>query len=144
MKEYYKKTGEDLHKNVPLTFLIQEEDKDESFEEFKTYYKNNLSGNSSNQWILKPGEFTNRGKGIQVCKKYSSIEKYVKSSKRNCCIIQKYINNPLLLNTGSGGGRKFDIRCFGLYTCFNNEHKGYFFQEGYLRTSCKEFNEKNK
>jgi len=68
MKEYYESTGEDLHSNIPLTFLVEEESKLESVEEFKDFFNNNNLNNKNNQWILKPGEFTNRGKGIQICK----------------------------------------------------------------------------
>ena len=49
-------------------------------------------------------------------------------------IIQKYIKNPLLIHN-----RKFDIRCFSLMTSINGNMQGYFYQDGYLRTSCKEF-----
>ena len=60
------------------------------------------------------------------------------SSKRKSYIVQKYITKPLLINK-----RKFDIRVFGLFTSINGWKKGYFFQEGYLRTSWKEFTCKN-
>ncbi len=35
--------------------------------------------------------------------------------------------------------RKFDIRCYGLLTSINGKIKGYFYEDGYIRTSCKEF-----
>ena len=52
-------------------------------------------------------------------------------------ILQKYIQNPLLINK-----RKFDIRVFALFVAHAKTGKirGYFYDEGYLRTSCKEFN----
>ena len=54
-------------------------------------------------------------------------------------VIQKYITNPLLIER-----RKFDIRCFGLAQLINGpnntrEYRAYFFKEGYLRTSSREF-----
>jgi hypothetical protein len=49
-------------------------------------------------------------------------------------IIQKYITSPMLIN-----GRKFDIRCFGLFVSINGVRRAYFYQGGYLRTSSKEF-----
>ena len=49
-------------------------------------------------------------------------------------IIQSYITNPLLINK-----RKFDIRVYGLLTCIYGNLKGYFYEDGYLRTSSKEF-----
>ena len=35
--------------------------------------------------------------------------------------------------------RKFDIRCYALITIINNNIQGYFYKEGYLRTSCFKF-----
>lgn len=49
-------------------------------------------------------------------------------------IVQKYIENPLLVNN-----RKFDIRCYGLITIINGRVQGYFYQEGYIRTASEEF-----
>ena len=57
-------------------------------------------------------------------------------------IIQKYIANPLLINK-----RKFDIRVYGMVTSVYGKLKAYFYEDGYLRTSSKEFsllNIKNK
>ena len=85
-------------------------------------------------WIIKPGENTNRGKGIQVCESIKEIKDYINSNHRNTYIIQKYITNPLLID-----GRKFDIRCFALLTSVNGMKKGYFYQGGYLRTSSHKF-----
>lgn len=39
--------------------------------------------------------------------------------------------------------RKFDIRCYRLITSINGCIKGYWFQEGYVRTSSKDFSLKN-
>ncbi len=44
--------------------------------------------------------------------------------------MQLYITNPLLYN-----GRKFDIRVFMMVTINNGKIKGYWYQEGYVRTS---------
>ena len=44
------------------------------------------------------------------------------------------MERPFLYN-----GRKFDVRCYGLVTAVNGVVQGYFYQEGYLRTSSKEF-----
>ena len=54
--------------------------------------------------------------------------------KKRTYIIQKYIENPLLVYR-----RKFDIRCYALVTSFNGVIQAYFYKDGYLRTSCKEF-----
>ena len=52
-------------------------------------------------------------------------------------IIQRYLM-PLLYNK-----RKFDIRCYVLVTNVNSIMKAYWYEEGYIRTSCKEFTIKN-
>lgn len=41
---------------------------------------------------------------------------------------------PLLYNK-----RKFDIRCYMMVTVVNNKLKVYWYEEGYIRTSCKQF-----
>ena len=50
-------------------------------------------------------------------------------------IIQKYIDYPLLVHR-----RKFDLRCFGMLTSIGGCLKGFAYEDGYVRTSCKEFN----
>lgn len=35
--------------------------------------------------------------------------------------------------------RKFDFRVYGLITSINKHFKGYFYEDGYLRTSSREF-----
>lgn len=49
-------------------------------------------------------------------------------------IIQKYIDHPLLIHK-----RKFDFRCYAVITSINGHLKGYFYEDAYIRTSCKEF-----
>ena len=91
-------------------------------------------------WILKPGEFSNRGNGITVCHFLDEINLRLKSKERSSdgalrtFIIQKYIEKPLLYKS-----RKFDIRHFMLVTCFNGVFKAYWFPEGYVRTSSSLF-----
>ena len=91
-----------------------------------------------NTWIIKPGENTNRGQGISVVKTIKEVESIVgrpnKKDGDRTFIIQKYIDYPLLVHK-----RKFDFRCFGLLTSINGSLKGYCYQDGYIRTSCKEY-----
>ena len=89
-----------------------------------------------NIWIMKPGENSNRGSGIFVCNTMREIQAEITSNAKmqHTHIIQKYIERPLLISN-----RKFDIRCYGLLTSINGNLKGYFYEDGYIRTSCKEF-----
>lgn len=98
-----------------------------------------------NIWIVKPGENTNRGQGIEVCSDLNEIRSIVMNGPGTVqnagghtldqtFIIQRYIDNPLLIH-----GRKFDFRCYGLMTSINGHLKGYFYEDAYIRTSCKEF-----
>lgn len=105
-----------------------------------------------NIWIVKPGENSNRGNGIQVCSSLQEINNIVRTcrprqeasnvdtamkvedNQRKTFIVQKYIDRPLLINQ-----RKFDIRAFGLMTSTNGLLKGYFYEDGYIRTSSKEY-----
>lgn len=103
-------------------------------------------------WIVKPGENSNRGNGIQVWSSLAEINSIVKNwrprqdtnnvdiatkvedQQRQTFIVQKYIDRPLLINR-----RKFDIRVYGLLTSINGYLKGYFYEDGYIRTSSKEY-----
>jgi hypothetical protein len=90
-----------------------------------------------NTWILKPGENTNRGQGISVASDMSEIRSLIGGGGRgtdSSHIIQKYIDNPLLIHK-----RKFDFRVFALVTSINKTLKGYFYEDGYIRTSSREF-----
>lgn len=89
-----------------------------------------------NIWIMKPGENSNRGNGIVVYNNLRQIQAEITSAAKqnHTHIIQKYIERPLLIHD-----RKFDIRVFGLMTSINGVTKGYFYDEGYLRTSSSEF-----
>lgn len=58
--------------------------------------------------------------------------------RKRTYIIQKYLEKPLLYKS-----RKFDIRVYAMTTTSNGNLQGYFYTEGYLRTSCKEYNIKN-
>lgn len=142
MKEHYNSIGVDVFEKVPLTFHVSIGEVDpeflafnEKFSEFERYRE--VHPNFQNLWIIKPGEFTNRGQGIKVCKTFEEIKALVSVSEHTF-IIQKYIENPLLITK-----RKFDIRCYSLITCINGVIQGYFYLDGYLRTTSHEFTMKD-
>ena len=62
----------------------------------------------------------------------------MKSTEHRTYIIQKYIEKPFLVHK-----RKFDFRCYGLVTSLNGVIQGYFYSDGYLRTTSCEYNIKD-
>lgn len=150
MQAYYQSRNEDVFSALPLTFLIQEGKNDPEFARFEKYFADLEAEKAAgggrvvhSLWIVKPGENTNCGHGIHVASDLEEIRGLVSgittsSGHKRTFIIQKYIEKPLLVNK-----RKFDIRCYGLLTCFNGHVQGYFYHDGYLRTSSKEFTLKN-
>jgi len=139
MKRYYKAIGRNEEEVLPLTFHIKDGITDSEFLKFASYfeqYQTKYGGEKTkNVWIIKPGENSNRGCRIKVLNSIEEIKKVIEAVKKSrTYIIQKYIENPLLI-----GKRKFDIRVYGLLTSVNGNMKGYFYEEGYIRTSSKEY-----
>lgn len=88
---------------------------------------------------MKPGENTNRGNGINLAYAHQIVSIISKKKvNNNGCprtyIVQSYINNPFLYNN-----RKFDIRHYMMITSVNGILKGYWYQDGYIRTSSEIF-----
>ena len=139
LRNYFEKCHKNPFDIIPLTFHIKGLN-DPELQKFEEYYMSlqKDSKECNNIWILKPGEFSNRGNGITVCKDLAEIKMQIKRFEgKRTTIVQKYIEKPLLIHK-----RKFDIRCYGMLTSINGLIKGYFHSEGYLRTSSKEFNNK--
>ena len=134
LQAYFLSRGEDVFSAVPQTFLIQQGRDDPEFRRFEGVWREQRG-----LWIVKPGELTNCGHGIHVSADLEEIRALVASTtdgkgRKRTHIVQKYLEKPLLVHK-----RKFDIRCYGLLTCFNGHIQGYFYHDGYLRTSSKEF-----
>jgi hypothetical protein len=137
MKNYCQAIGSDFAECMPLTFHIRGEE-DPAFKDFCSRFF--VSGTSKFTWIIKPGENTNRGNGIAICRSLEKIKNELKTNPfpetgQHTFIIQKYIEKPFLVNK-----RKFDIRLYTLMTSTNGILQCYFYQEGYIRTSCKDYN----
>jgi hypothetical protein len=153
LKVYYEAIGKEYHSSLPLTFHIKEGLNDSQFQKFEQLFNDaqdssketildKLPKFGKNLWIIKPGENTNRGCGIQVSRELDHIKGLIQNinvnGNRRSYIIQKYIEKPLLYKN-----RKFDIRCFTLMCTINGNLQGYWYSDGYLRTSCREFTLKN-
>ena len=129
--------AEILHEEKPLRIEEEEAINSTKLEEFpKTLAK--LAKNSpqyemtgtKNIWIIKPGR-KSRGRDIKILTRLEDIKEYV--SEPNYWIAQKYIENPLLINS-----RKFDIRQWVLITCFD-PLTIWIYNRCYLRFTAAEF-----
>ena len=115
---------------------------DPEFQSFIQYYNDLKKKNKSNIWIIKPGENTNRGCGIEVSKNLNEIQSMINSKAtgngNRTCIVQLYVDKPLLV-----AGRKFDVRSYAMLTSVNGTLKGYMYRDVYFRTSSKPFDLSN-
>lgn len=141
MHSYYTSIGINPFSKIPLTFHVSYGSYDSTFKVFMSKFHEFQKLGAANIWIVKPGECTNRGIGINVCR---SLDQIIDSINNYDCeydrtfIIQKYIESPFLYKN-----RKFDIRCYALISCIEGNIQAFFYKEGYLRTSTVEFNVKN-
>jgi hypothetical protein len=85
---------------------------------------------SKNMWIVKPSGL-NCGRGIHVFQDLNDIKRFVEAEKKGVYVIQKYLEQPLLL-----WGRKFDMR---IWVTVNESGKVFMYRNGYLRTSSEKF-----
>ena len=148
LKSYCEALELNLFDFVPLTFHIKMGEKDPQFLKFVEEFNSNSEPEKKkklmNIWIIKPGENSNRGQGISVSSSLEEIKSIInekaasKSNETRTYIIQKYIERPFLVHK-----RKFDFRCYGLITSINGVLQGYFYSEGYLRTTSCEYNIKD-
>lgn len=69
MSYYYKTKGIDVFDKLPLTYHITSLD-DQSWKDFTSKYEQLKKSGQNNIWILKPGENSNRGRGITVHQSY--------------------------------------------------------------------------
>ncbi|OMJ87511.1 hypothetical protein SteCoe_10765 [Stentor coeruleus] len=142
MKRYYSAIGENVFDYLPLTFHIESIDDESGFSDFTKVFEVFKTKKMMNLWIVKPGENCNRGNGIFLCNNIEQIRNELKSNPfpktgDHTFVIQKYIEKPFLINR-----RKFDIRLYCLVTSINGIIQAYYYQDGYIRTSCKEYNPK--
>eukprot|EP00826_Nyctotherus_ovalis_P005450 TRINITY_DN11231_c0_g2_i3.p1 TRINITY_DN11231_c0_g2~~TRINITY_DN11231_c0_g2_i3.p1 ORF type:complete len:218 (-),score=41.78 TRINITY_DN11231_c0_g2_i3:218-871(-) len=86
---------------------------------------------TGNMWIVKPIG-SSRGRGIRIFDSLREIMDYV-SSKGQQYVVQKYIENPMLIK-----GRKFDIRQWVLVTSWN-PITVWMYHECYVRLGAVEY-----
>jgi len=82
MKVYYEAIGQNPFENMPLTFHIKDGVNDSAFAKFEDIYNSPDKSDALHKfpamgkelWIVKPGENTNRGCGITVCRELAQIK----------------------------------------------------------------------
>ena len=93
----------------------------------------NYTYDPKNVWMFKPARDFG-AHGVSIIDNYEDdILKQINITD-NLFLITKYIMNPMLINK-----RKFDLRAFVLVTGFS-PLKVYFYKDGYIRITMKEFN----
>ena len=107
---------------IPETYLYPSQ-KEKIYEKFKDY-----KYNENDVWLLKPARGL-MAMGIKILNNYTDIKNYRSSS----FLISRYIMNPLLINN-----KKFDMRAYILVTGMN-PLKIYFYRDGYIKISVKDF-----
>ena len=65
LHSYYVSQERNPFENIPVTFHLASSTSDPEFEKF-VKYANDMENKKKSLWIIKPGEFTNRGNGITV------------------------------------------------------------------------------
>ena len=93
MKVYYDAIGIDYHAHLPVTFHIKEGLNDPAYHKFEQMFHDASQGKETildcypkqgkNIWIIKPGENTNRGCGIQVSKELDHIKSLIQNTNVN-------------------------------------------------------------
>ena len=85
-----------------------------------------------NIWILKPSNLS-RGRGVTCVNSLEPIEQSLNATNDTGVIVQKYIENPLIINK-----RKFDIRQWVLVTSLN-PLVIWMWKEPYLRFGAEDY-----
>ncbi|GAW81232.1 tubulin--tyrosine ligase [Plasmodium gonderi] len=117
-----------LYDFYPNTFVLPEN---------KNIIKYVLNSNNKDYYIMKP-DCGSMGIGVKVIHKYNDININILNGY-NCYIIQKYIDNPLLMYK-----KKFDFRIYILLLPGKNYPKIYLSKVGFARLCTEEYKKKRR
>jgi hypothetical protein len=93
--------------------------------------------NDTSMWIIKPDNSSFRN-GISVVKSYQHVVDTIKKYSWSTWIIQKYINNPLLINN-----KKFHFRLYVIVIKNQHNVNVYFYNKGFMYFSKKPYTNDN-
>lgn len=127
---------------IPKTFLLRLPTFDQDLQ--KLLLSKKQDDNFAEPVIVKPGENSNRGIGIQMAYTadevaHNSLALLRGRKGTTTVIVQYYISRPLLYQ-----GRKFDIRCYGLIVRITGKLLFFWYLDGYARTSSFQYNVANR
>ncbi|ANQ08099.1 Tubulin-tyrosine ligase [Plasmodium coatneyi] len=117
-----------LYDFYPNTFVLPEN---------KNIIKYILNSNNKDYYIMKP-DCGSMGIGVKVIHKYSDININILNGY-NCYIVQKYIDNPLLMYK-----KKFDFRIYILLLPGKHYPKIYLSKIGFARLCTEEYKKKKR
>lgn len=124
--------GLDPYSYIPKTYFIREDNINKDIEEMLGDIETNFG--FKEPWIIKPGEFSNRGSGIKMGYGKEQIKEFTmglsEARKGAVILVQKYLSDPVLYKE-----RKFDIRCYALVVKTKKSFSVYWYRDGYARTS---------
>eukprot|EP00057_Strongylocentrotus_purpuratus_P032514 XP_787911.3 PREDICTED: tubulin--tyrosine ligase-like [Strongylocentrotus purpuratus] len=144
LSSWQESTGEDISLWLPETYIIRPQQRDEESlrkkpfqvpkpdqrEELKRSHASKQASGSGDIWIAKSTAGL-KGEGILISSNSDELLSFV-DSHPHAHVVQKYIENPLLLP----GSRKFDIRCWVL---LDHQYNIYLMKEGVLRTCAEPY-----
>eukprot|EP00927_Polykrikos_kofoidii_P061884 TRINITY_DN56706_c0_g1_i1.p1 TRINITY_DN56706_c0_g1~~TRINITY_DN56706_c0_g1_i1.p1 ORF type:complete len:806 (+),score=136.27 TRINITY_DN56706_c0_g1_i1:239-2656(+) len=132
--------GRDPYGAIPLTFAVRGGSDDPSFASWRQAYQAFDAEAGQRIWIVKPGEWGNRGCGIRIFNDIEEVMQRVDSKKDKGWVIQKYIERPFLVHK-----RKFDIRAYCLVVQEPNQGplRAFAYRDGYLRTTSTAYTTKS-
>ena len=115
----YKK---DLPEYIPKTYIFTKE----TIEDIITIF-------DGTTWIIKPENSLARN-GIELVQSFQETKEHISKYSWNEWIIQKYIQNPLLINN-----KKFHFRLYVIVIKNNDNVNVYFYNKGFMYFSKKEY-----
>nr|XP_054759026.1 tubulin--tyrosine ligase-like [Lytechinus pictus] len=143
LTSWQESTGEDISLWSPETYIIRPQQRDadtlkkpfqiskpDQREELKRSHERKQETGRGDVWIAKSTAGL-KGEGILISNKPDELLSFV-DSRPHSHVVQKYIENPLLLP----GNRKFDIRCWVLV---DHQYDIYLMREGVLRTCAEPY-----